>query len=1350
MVRRRQWVSAVAAGVAVVLLAAMSTSVSGLQITSQRRPLKPTVNALESYILTGFRAQRTDVGVVTSLVVQNDAGDDIPVKFSLDPVLHVSAIKYDGVVPRTGLYLESEACTTRNTVKYAPANDTASSTASGEGGGNGAMMAPARAMARSLLQLPSNPFIPESHPRGTPGPVYPTATDWPPTSPDNAGSMVDAITVKNVTKTCRCNFAVCTPENSECTYGDDVIVGTFPRSQVTAALCTQFFSQAMNPAGYNDCLRGPSFAALQALNTTTRNLVEQLKKWSTTLGLYENATAVAAGALLKLQFDQNNYTMIVQKRLNNLQDQITLTNDTINGVAEYATAELERQRNIAVDINTNLIALALNMSRVVNATDSDAQRVYAAIVQDDAIMMQNFLQTVTVYRDNRKLIIAQIQDARRQLVDAATAFMHKNSERDMIRKQSKIIHTAIASITSRPTDDGETLLPFNDPGDSYPPATNPFALDALHASILISDSTIRYVVQSAGTPYGVSTRIRWRCETIWLLSLAPKGPSASLMATWIGRSGCDPTFTSSTFTNRCRCAPQVVSDQRCLMRNSAGVVSSADLLTWRNGAAGDMSANVSCLLDATDVPGGMTGLYMDNSANLTTVLATISRRGVYPGTGYQVDDLLTGRVAQDIAWSASVSNMTNFVEILNQPSETGVPNLVYAYATLQEYSYAAAYKNLDFYERYVYGDIPNYMDQRKTLYKRLPGGESVTCNVFGGMFYSNTFLTVSSHIPSTIVVNARLTINGENVTLADLTMQNNYQGLLPISDGIVWDPTSPGEWWDTVSRDVAITENYGQRRFSITAMAAPNPASFRRDYLSYWAGRDFEHEAGGYVAAPLRVQIDTDTASPTYGQCKTRATVPGGGWCKMFEHFIRTADGVLNDPNVLGRMTYEAKDATVDFTARLPNGQVTLFATSKCPTLSLAAERNATTTQILVTVTNPADSANVFRLQQEGACPSTTEPTLAAHQSVQFAYTACRNAPVDTPDVVRAYTFVNGAFQPCSANVTLDARIVASRAFVGAATLGESRRLEQLSSGVLFVQAARSDMIIAQAQALTALHKVDMMIARNMTVTTIHLTALRDLVGSIGVVTPRITDAVNATRRNLTDAIDIGSGNNVTGGIDDVTNSLAARRARLNAQQEQSRQESDAALLNLFMEQYNLTAKVDNVKRLGAATVEQFQVMVLPAILNFTTGVLQLINHTAFSYDRFGALAVDIGEKNIDKAAIQGTSDFFDNAPWSSIGGMFGATTFGWRIAAVIFFFMMILVTALWMIFFVRWLAFRCAGCVQSDRNGGKTVGPLSSRLAYRVDEQLTQAEKFKSTTQTRDTTELGTLLPSSSSSRSR
>ncbi len=1263
--------------VSITLVNCVFTSeVAALQIRSQRTPLAESGDSLESFAIAGFRAEQQDFGTTVHLVVTGSDGLMNALSMTCSHVSYLYDVTYIGAVPRSGIYYTTHAFLVRDTKIFKQINPQDVDDPAG----------------RSLLQT-SDPVA------DTPFCQTDACRDDSPVNWYN--------TVQNAA------------HNTNPTQ--------FSPANAHQAVCFAFYND-ISSSNYKDCAAGTN-RKFDLLNSTTAGFLKDLENWTANVTSAETANAQA---LIDLANQQDNLTRAASdfdKEIKALRFDLNATSLNLDDTLDFVTKELRRQRDDLRSANDRMSDLANNMSAIVNETSLATYQLYLLQTKNFQNFTSEFSSAVDAQQERRRITASQVRATQNLFVATATAFSDLVSGIQLIRRQSVQFAKDKAALEASPDGQGEFLSAFIDPGDFKAPATTPSNLGPLLKSTPIADIIDRYMITSGGNPYGVVTRYTWSCETVNWVTTSSYNPPAPQILDWIGPPDCDVTFTDPMMTKRCRCMIQVVADNRCLLRNSGGIVSAGDAFSFRTGNAIELSSDTGCLVQPQEFPGGMSGTYIRSITDLAASWATVSRRGLYNGTLMQQYSLYADDEVVNSPWSELVSNATdNLKQVLDAPLSGGDPNFVYDQMVLVVHSWGFARRGKQPYETAVYGRLPNFMDETMILWRNLTtNGTSATGygSLYGVMFYSpkSTMLTVSQFIPTTPVVDITLTVNGANTTVTDIQIDDLYIGLLPTTPGVIWNPsTVQSEFWDTLSKDVAINGNPSARANTLTYAAAYTPDLFERRYLSYFAGRRFDHISGGHVAPAYRVELNNDVNSPDVGRCTSIAYVPSGGWCVMFDHYKMSTFGSFNDHDTIAHVAFQPRSAAVNFFASIPDGAVFFYTTSVCPVIRQIGQPIGGSGQQTITISNPSSSDSSFRVQQLGACPFQKDLRLVAYQTTNMLVRGCLSAPPGQPDQL-IFLYLDKqtqTYKDCNSTFALNLTAASINRYQGAASYNFTVYAEDVSSQVLLERIVSSQLNVIRAQSLVALQRVHIMVTRNISRPDDAPNYVADAYETILKLQQQGNDLVAqaaALKQRVSDALKNGQPDQYTGNIGpalvDTGNLIAQHQA-----------DFDRQIAAFAANQPLLVADVENARKLGMLQAAEFNSMVDGSMQMFLSAILERLNASVFDPDSLKNFVADVVENDISAQDVQDADDLLN-------GSVFDAIRVLWRNSALgrLQIIPLVLGSGVPFLYIMSRLIFWCnfrrcgKGCKGKCKGRGRYAGPFDSRAVYKADEEVTSLE---------------------------
>lgn len=955
-------------------------------------------------------------------------------------------------------------------------------------------------------------------------------------------------------------------------YGDNTQRQIFSANNVTGALCTQFKFMNSDQTWMQRCMRGPNFDVMGQITDAEGNFTSNLGTFVNDVTDLTDAQAStllnitkATGVILSAQ----NTT---QYLLNSLTNSITLLNSKSDDTQRYVTAEIQAQLVEAAGVSNSTAVFNAELAQLAQVSATDFDRLTLLLTQSLLAVMTPATAGINSYRKNRKLTILQQLQMNTAIGDAASTMRAFTLDTQMIRGQNHQLQGILTKWASQLSPRGETLTAFLE-DEGVPAASNPLNLPSQFRFVPMANDFVRDTVVDGGVPYGVVTTIVAKAESKNLVDAGLVNPDYHDISTAYGVS-CDETFQAPTFGARCKLV-DIVTEIRCVLRNTGGVVSAGDLDQFYGATSGPLlDSSTGCLAASqpyTVAEGGLDGTVIRSATQSVLTFAAMSRRPYYTGTVPRTVSLFT-----NTTWtsprSTTLSNTTTFMEGMNDPQRS----LFFDYWIMRQQSWSIVMGNLAAYEEAYYGRIPNYTYQKSIPY-RLFKAESVgrTTHV-GMMFYSTPSLTLSSLTlgqTSSAVDVGFPGQNRPNVTATNVIVNSPYlyqlNEVVEYGTGILWDPaTFQSRFFNLSPRSISLSPHRDNRRFKANYASVPEAHQFRRDYWSFLAGGQFEHEAGGNLPWPYLVERDAVPSSPTFGQCTTAARAPGGPWCVLFQNFRVTALGTFNDPNQYGRMIFEDLSASVTYTAELELGTPVFRENTTCPEIRFITTVSNATRTVVYQAINPLGTPSTFGIQQTGACPfSRRVDAVAPGASVTVVWPICNG------DVVTGtYLTSSGAMTPCAASRTINITTASLATAADAASLNmtDVTHIRMVDTLYSYMTVTSARLLLRQAQTLKA--RLGLLVSRGASAPTAQLLSLNATIADLKSQAFALI-AASAVAANNTRSI-------ANQGASKIDAALAASIQLTNALQQQQRQDIDKETEAA----QTVSASVKNVGQLTAMT----------------------------------------------------------------------------------------------------------------------------------------------------------------------
>jgi hypothetical protein len=744
-------------------------------------------------------------------------------------------------------------------------------------------------------------------------------------------------------------------------------------------------------SAYAACGPGVSQDQFNALVNATANLESAFANWKANLTAKQDAAVNFVTGLQTANQNIANFENATQIRLKALRN-------TSKEIQEYETTV---GRMLSAAVNKTSVALSdafrllgsqsTQLQGIANATRDNFQILLADLAADYATLTQNLQSFSDNIANDRFEEFSQLRRTADAVIDLITTQQRLYAEEDMLHAQNRNLQRAIAAYSSTPNSRGRRLFPFTeDPGT---PGLGTENLDPSISSALISDEVYRFVTPTS-PPIGYVTRVRFKCDSRYMVSAAPMGPSWTQLMSYLGADGCDPTWVDKS--KPCKCV-MVVSEQKCNLNAAAGLVDRFTTTTSSTLLDSSVGCTTAVLVGALD---GTAVYSMQQYGNL---LAQMSQRGVYPGSGYQYFSLLP-KFARVIAYDSAVSDSLNMIRLMSPDADHPGDNLVYWSLNTQPLSYQVVYDNLDLYKDLLFGKLPNYATQSRVYFERYAAGTTGSCTLFTLAFYSNEFLKVGTLIPGEITTNVAITIDGNAAIQSDVVLSNPYDFLLPVANqGYVYDPTSfTQKTWDIPDDNLIISSYPKSRERTVLYPIVADPSLFARDQWQFSNGFEFDHTKAGDIASAYETNLDV------HGLCTTPSLGGFSDPCLRRTHFQHALSG----PQLL----LADKDASYLFSVAVPSGRAyQLLDVNGCPIVKRLVQ---SVNQLNLAITNTAAGTSQFQLQQIGACPKTDVITVGGRATYNYPAYVCGQATV-TPDVIIVSYLANGTFTPCPSTVNL-------------------------------------------------------------------------------------------------------------------------------------------------------------------------------------------------------------------------------------------------------------------------------------------------------------------------------------------
>jgi hypothetical protein len=739
-------------------------------------------------------------------------------------------------------------------------------------------------------------------------------------------------------------------------------------------------------------------------------------------------------------------------------------NRTVGGLVESALAQSAFQREITLELEEgvrlnyeslqNVSSLTLqnadNIEQFANQTNDQFNDIAKLLARVSANISDAFLEKDSILLRNQILAREQVREAERYINNLKTILKRWYLDEDTRNGLSIQIHEALGNPLVYTGSTGAFLTPFLPeigvrPGD-------PNSLNPSEALVLVSDDFFKYV--TVDNQFGVVTRLQFICEAEFMATRAPMNPSRSDVSELLGPIGCDTTMESDVLL-KCKCLIRV-SETRCRVIGPLSGSSQTEFYLDTTQLVEGRGC-VSPAVSFSNSTGGMDGLVLSDVSGLADALERISRRGVSSGTNYNALSLIPG-IRNSVPWSQSVSNSDNFMRLLLAESGSSPLNLVYVYVRNVQSSYAVTYNNLGYAQSLVYGRPPKGMNQKQTLYRRFKQGQSGRCTAVSAMLFSDEVLLVSVLVPSQIITNVEVTIDGEQTLVSDVAFTSPMNDLLP-KKAMVWSPGNFGsKLWDIPEREISLRPQPQGREKTVTYAACNKKEEC--DYTAWTEANgngtvEFDHDAAKNLPPPYEAQIDSNPASITFGRCITSPKAPGGKLCAMRNHFQVLINGNFESDDTPGTMIFVDRDPIYTARISVPEGAITEVLSSACPVVQEIATSG---TILLIELVNQLNSSNAIRIREVGGCNKVQPLTLGASASTVYKASSCPLSATLRIDYLSGSTYV-----PCPIQIELSFTPETLAGFQGPASLNltYSMQIQKRDEIILAIERQRIELSTA-------------------------------------------------------------------------------------------------------------------------------------------------------------------------------------------------------------------------------------------------------------------------------------------------
>lgn len=814
------------------------------------------------------------------------------------------------------------------------------------------------------------------------------------------------------------------------------------------------------PFGDND---GGSYSSYQCTNPFPAGVLQVLASNFSTANATLYAFAAAETQLndARLRLDENfNATIFEALAFSNSTQQVIAT--------EQKQLDLELSTQTAVEnelrrgLTNHSAELAANYRILANLSDAAVafgqqsenafEQQYAATVNNTAAGIAAYVRLDAQRVSNAVYVNTNLRFMEKMLIGFYTLLQRRELDEDMNDAQTEQINSGFANpVPLRSGQMPEPFLEFR----GVPPAVDENDLGPDLSTLIKSNPTIRRAVVMNGTLYGVESNVNLTCWSLAIVNSQTFQPTWRDIQRIIGgiRGGglpCIPDYTLFTLPQE-RCICYYVADQhRCPLQPS-------DAETWTLAAFDDPMRDALCLSSPERFEGGYNNTKLLKHREYAEFLASLAVLPNYGGLTYAAVNPLAGMSNNEIVYSPLVADPDNFMALMQAGANSDASTLVYALNQMDELAWANAYRNQAYYRIGIKGLPPNYMDQDETFFKRLAEGDAMRGTRFSTMLFGNSSLLVSLVTSAGRSTSTSVSVNGVVTSLRDVTTTNPYDGLVPVTDVKIWDPSAADQFViNSADEDVPLDANWPSRKHAMTYNEVAEESQFTRDQLQYIYGIEYVHGYGVNVPYSKLQPLDTNPASLSYGQCLTEDLAASGQWCDRRRAYEFRITGNAYDSNTPAQLAMVSRHTYVRTTFELRRGKTVLNVVRECPS-SVRYAHAADTVIVQYSYTNPdsADAILEFQLSEVGACAFAPETIRIASGGslVKIVETCAAARGASTPDyLVTSYDGgpTAGTIN-CPVTVPLDFQLTKPQAFAGAASVGLVRTLTVYAADTVLI-----------------------------------------------------------------------------------------------------------------------------------------------------------------------------------------------------------------------------------------------------------------------------------------------------------
>lgn len=794
----------------------------------------------------------------------------------------------------------------------------------------------------------------------------------------------------------------------------------YPDQDFVLAMCLNALAHGQDPTIWKVCAQGPSASDVSSMQDELQNDNAKIRTFAASLraaNATENTLATQLNRVNAQVSDWENKTVAV---LNYTDLYLNRTAEKITEQARVMAVALNQEATSVSRVSSTLANSVGALALLVNATSTRQMQLQLANLQGFSNYMNLLDEYASILQFDYKRDVSVNRFQQQSGLDLITLFQRYLRGDDMKRAQNAQLQSAFEAVAFKPDKYGYTLYPVTlDYGSA--PVEDVSTLGPLYNNVPHSDVVVRSITAD-NPPVGVATRVKYKCEIAFAVKSAPTQPSGDDTVSWLGPRGCDFTW-SGPYNRRCQCALST-EESKCVLQNTAGVLSDATIAAWFN-ASTVVDTTTGCLAIGVPFTSGVGGLDQTGVTSIADggyTFATIAQRGIYPGTQYNMTSLTRG-VNTVVGYSDAMRNASMFMDLAMPSSLAASQNLIFWMKNEWAASFRFTADRIENYRAILDGNLPNGISQQSLLYERMRNGELLTRGtLFSVMLASRETLVLSKVSPSAVLTTVQYTINGVSKTTSDVRRLVVDDELLRKTHFEVLDPDNfESVLVDVPQSEISASPIAGLREGKISLLLSSDPTRLARDAFGVDNGVDLPDRRGSNSPSVYLTALDSNVNSPTYGQCITESLAGFSQGCNVRAHYSAQAFGAFTTPGVLATIIYTRRDDLYRTTLSLPNGPIQEELEAGCPT---ATPRPSLGLSVMIELTNKGRKPMRIGFVQHGACAAGkvfNDITVAAGATVPFNQAfACLTAPASSPDYITfVYVLDDGVRRPCSARIPL-------------------------------------------------------------------------------------------------------------------------------------------------------------------------------------------------------------------------------------------------------------------------------------------------------------------------------------------